>query len=104
MRQRIDRFRIIDGAGENQVSDGRIEPWGMFEEKRVMFLDALEMTGEFRGKVRGLPIAAKAREAGELLGIGRQTLRLLVGDHLQPVLDVAQIEIGGGQIVAGFGA
>src|SRR5690606_19290190 len=42
----------------------------------------------------------EAGEAQETIGIGGQCLRLLVGDHLQPVLDAAQEAIALGELVA----
>ena len=45
--------------------------------------------------------AEEAREALDALALGRQHLRLLVVDHLQPVLDRAQEAIGRLHVVAG---
>ena len=44
--------------------------------------------------------AEKARETVERFAVGRQRMGLLVGDHLQPVLDAAQEIVGRRQIVA----
>ena len=43
--------------------------------------------------------AAKAREAAQLGRVVRQPLGLFVGDHLQAMLDLAQDEIGGAEVV-----
>ena len=48
--------------------------------------------------------AGKAREAFEALAVRRQRVGLVVGHHLQPVLDGAQKPIGGVEIGAGVGA
>ena len=45
-------------------------------------------------------IAAELGEALQLLLVRRQALRLLVGHHLQPVLDGAQEAVGLGELVA----
>ncbi len=46
------------------------------------------------GERRGIGKTAEAGERGQLVGLGRQRLRLLVGDHLQAMLDGAQEAIG----------
>ena len=49
-------------------------------------------------------VAAEVGEAGERRALDRQALGLLVGDHLQPVLEPAQEEVGVRQLVDRFGA
>jgi hypothetical protein len=57
-------------------------------------LHALQLGCKAGGKERRVGKAAETGEAGKSLGVRRQGLRLLVGDHLQPVLDGTQEAIG----------
>src|SRR5947209_18941617 len=51
----------------------------------------------FESRIAG--IATEAREPLKAVGIGRQSLRLLIGDHLQPMLESTQRNIGRGEVV-----
>ena len=51
-------------------------------------------------KAGGIGKAAETGDGRELAGIVGQRLGLLVGDHLQAVLDGAQEAIGVGQLLA----
>ena len=64
-----------------------------------MLFDLGQMKSEFVGESLEPVIAAEPCEAGKLGALERQALGLLVGDHLQPVLDGAQEEIGLGQVL-----
>ena len=50
----------------------------------------------------GVGKARELRDALELVGLGGNDMGLLVADHLQPVLDSAQEQIGFGQLARGF--
>ena len=63
-----------------------------------MALHALQLGGQCRGERIHIGKAAEAGDTGELVGIAGQGLRLLIGDHLQAMLDRAQETIGGGQL------
>ena len=62
-----------------------------------MALHDVEMTEQILGKGRAALIAEEMRKALHRLGIVRQRMGLLVGDHLQPMLDPAQEFVGRGQ-------
>src|SRR6185312_11534730 len=55
-----------------------------------MPLHLAQMAEENGGEGVAVLVAEEAREAFEPFSLGRQALRLLVIDHLQPVLDRAQ--------------
>ena len=76
---------------------------GSFSNKRaVMRLDRSERGDQRIAESVGVGKAGELRDALELVGLGGDGMRLLVGDHLQPVLDAAQEEIGLGQVARGF--
>src|SRR6476619_5155288 len=58
--------------------------------------------GEVAGKTDEPRIAAKLGETCQRLSFEWKTLRLLVGDHLQPMLDATEISIGPGKIFDRF--
>src|SRR5271169_1527615 len=76
----------------------------MFEKPGVVGFDAAQMASDFGDEAIEFLIAAKFGEALELARLGGQALRLLVGDHLQAVLEPAQELIGPGQFVGRFRA
>ena len=65
-----------------------------------MPLHLLQMPEQHLGEGVAVGEAEEAREAFDALALGRQRLRLLVVDHLQPVLDRAQEAIGRLHVVA----
>ncbi len=65
-----------------------------------MALHLVEMVEQDLGEGVAVGKAEKAREPLEPGALGRQRLRLLVIDHLQPVLDRAQEDIGRLHVVA----
>ena len=65
-----------------------------------MALHLVEVIEQDLGEGIAAGVAEKARKTLELRAFGRQRLRLLVIDHLQPVLDRAQENVGGFHIVA----
>ena len=68
-----------------------------------MPLDPRQMQGQLPGEGFEPRVAAKLGEAREFGALERQALRLLVGDHLQPVLDAAQKDIGLAQVLDRLG-
>ena len=62
----------------------------MLEQQRVVVRDPLHVARQKSFEIRLPREAAKAREAAQRDGVVRQALRLLVGDHLQAMLDFAQ--------------
>ena len=70
------------------------------EQLAVMPLHGLEMAKQILGKGRPALIAEETRKPLHGLGIVRQRMGLLVGDHLQPVFDPPQKFVGRGEFVA----
>jgi hypothetical protein len=64
-----------------------------------MVFDAKQRLCQFRFKDRIIGIATEACEAPQSLRVGGQTLRLLVTDHLQPMLESAQLDVGRGKLI-----
>ena len=69
-----------------------------------MALHLAQMADQRLGEGVAILEAGKAREALEAFAIGRQRVGLVVGDHLQTVLDLAQEQIGRLEIGARLGA
>ena len=65
-----------------------------------MPLHDVEMAQQIAGEGGAAVIAEEARKALHRLGIVGQRVGLLVGDHLQPMLDPPQEHVGRGQFVA----
>ena len=68
-----------------------------------MALDPRQVENQFPGEGLDPRIAAEFSEPRQLRRLERQALRLLVGDHLQPVLHAAQEDIGPAQVLDRFG-
>src|SRR5262245_54349739 len=69
----------------------------LLEQSAVMGLDALEGVDERVTEGVGVGKARQPGDSVELPPVGRDDMRLLVANHLQPVLDAAEKEIGFGQ-------
>src|SRR5712691_2664428 len=65
-----------------------------------MRLHAAEMALEEGGEIVATAAAEKSREADKSIGILRQQMGLLIGDHLQPVFDLPQEYVSRRKIVA----
>ena len=102
--QGVDRLRIVGDAGEDEIARGDAELWRILEQPRVMPLDLGQVMGEVGGETLEPRVAAEFGEARKRLSLEWKALRLLVGDHLQPMFDAAQERIGLGQVVDRFGA
>ena len=98
------RLGIVGDAGEDEIAGGGAEGRGVLEQARIMALDSRQMVGQVLGEGLEPRVAAELGEARELRALERQPLRLLVGDHLQAVLDAAQEEIGLAQVLDRLGA
>jgi len=103
-RQRLDRVGIILDAGEDETAADIVETRGILEERGVMIHHMAQMPGENGGKARRRGEAAEARKLFQGRRIGGQTMRLLVVDHLQAMLDAAQEIVGAGQLRLDAGA
>ncbi len=70
------------------------------EQAHIMGFDLAQMREQNRGKGIAAAEAEKAGEGFQRPGIGRQRVGLLVGHHLQPVLDAAQEIVSRSKLVA----
>ncbi len=100
LHERLDGAGIVLLSSEHQVGIAARELRHVFEQRAIMALHALEMRDECCRESGRVHEPGKAREAQQPLGIGGQRLRLLVGNHLQPVLDPAQELVAVGEVVA----
>ena len=66
-----------------------------------MGLDPLEPIEQRVAERVGIGKARELGDAVQLLRLGGNDMGLLVADHLQPVLDAAQEEIGLGEVLGG---
>ena len=101
--ERCERLGIVGDAGEDEAAGGGAERRRVLEQPRVMRLDLGQVEGQVAGEGLEPRVAAEPGEARKLGALERQALRLLVGDHLQPVLDRAEEEIGRGQVLHRLG-
>ena len=92
------RLGVVDDAGEDEAARLDVELRRVLEQPRVVALDPLQMAGQLAGKAIEPRVAAELGEARQRRGLERQALRLFVGDHLQPVFEPAQEDVGGGEI------
>ncbi len=100
LSERGDRTGIVVPARENHVCARRRQLRHILEQARIVPLDLSQCADELAREVVEPAIAREAREGLELARVLRQLMGLLVGDHLQPVLDASQIEIGRLELVA----
>jgi hypothetical protein len=81
-------------AGEHHVGAAVGERRAVLEQPGVVRLHALQLARQPGRERRRVGKAAEAGDAGQARRVVRQPLGLLVGDHLQPMLDRAQEAIG----------
>ena len=103
-RQRLQRFGIVVDAGEDERAFGGGERGRAFEQLGVMALHGAQDRQRARLERRLVREAHEAGDIGALGGILGQAMGLLVGDHLDAVLQRAQIDIGLAQIAFGLHA
>ncbi len=70
----------------------------MFEQPPIMIRDEPQAMRDVAAEAACPRVAAKSGESPEDISIFWQPLRLFIGDHLQPVFDFAQEEIGRAQV------
>ena len=98
------RLGIVGDAGEDEIAGRSAQRRRILEQPRIVALDPRQVAGQVLGEGFEPPIAAEFGEARERRALEGQALRLLVGDHLQPVLDAAQKEVGLAQVLLRLGA
>ena len=96
--------RSSASAGNDERAGARLGRRRALEQGRVVALHVAQMAEQRLGKAVAIGKAEEAGEAFEPLAVARQRVGLLVGDHLQPVLEHAQEPIGGAELVARRGA
>ena len=77
MKTRLPEATLSSGASSNKP--------------RIVPLDLRQVMGEVAGKTVEPRIAAELGEARQRLSLEWKALRLLVGDHLQPMLDATEV-------------
>jgi hypothetical protein len=93
LAQRLQRRRVVLGSREHQIAraaQGR----RFFEEVRIVLLDARQMAEELRRERGRIGITEERCQCCELRAFLGQGMGLLIGDHLQAVLDAAQEVVG----------
>ncbi len=99
-----ERRRIVGDAGKDEIARGDAELWRVLEQPRVMPLDPSHVMGEVGGETVKPRIATEFGEAGKRRALEWKALRLLVGDHLQPMFDTTQECISEAQVIHRFRA
>ncbi len=92
--ERLEGAGIVGFAGKHHVGAAARQLRAVLEQTNVVGLHAFQLGGQASGEGRRVGEAAEAGEPRELVGVVRQRLGLLVGDHLQAMLDAAQEAIG----------
>ena len=102
-RQPIERIALDVGADEREVLLLGEEGRGALEQSHVVLLDLVQMDQQRVGEIVAVLETEKAREFAKRRAIGRQGVGLLVGHHLQAMLDAAQKIVSRGERVARLG-
>ena len=100
MRQAIERAALAFLRRERQVLLPGKSVGGAFEQPHVVPLDRAEMTEQYRCEFVAAGEAEKTGKFVQRRGVGRQGVGLLVGDHLQAMLDTTQEIVGRGKVIA----
>ena len=87
-------------SGKDHIGAPTRQLRALLEEADIVRLHAFQLGSEAGSERRRVGKPAEAGECGELVGVLRQPLRLLVAEHLQPVLDVAQEAVGRIEVVS----
>ena len=89
LRQGFERFGIIVVAGENEIAGRRRQFWCSFEQARVISLHRIEALDQRVGEFRIACESHHAANIGDAFFRIRQSVFLLVGDHLDAMFDIA---------------
>src|SRR5271166_5124587 len=98
-----ERLGIVGDAGENEIARGGAERGRVLEQTRIVALDGGQAADKVFLERLEAAESAKSGEAGKFSVLEGQALRLLVRDHLQPVLDAAKEKVGLAQLLLGLG-
>ena len=88
--QRLQRIWIVDVAGEDEIADAGGQFRRGFEQSRIMAFDDQQRAAERLLEASRVVVAEHAGDALQPLVVFGQVVGLLVIDHLDCVLDVAQ--------------
>ncbi len=102
-RQPIERVAFDVGADEREVLLLGEEGRRALEQSYVVLLDLVQMNQQGVGEIVAVLETKKAREFAKSNAIRRQGVGLLVGHHLQAMLDAAQKVVGRGERIARLG-
>ena len=102
-RQPVERVALDVGADEREVLLLGEEGRRALEQPDIVLLDLVQMDQQGVGEIVAILETEKAREFAERRAIGRQGMGLLVGHHLQAMLDAAQKIVSRGERVARLG-
>ena len=102
-RQPIERIALDVGADEREVLLLGKEGRRALEQPYIVLLNLVQMDQQGVGESVAILETEKAREFAERRAIGRQGVGLLVGHHLQAMLDAAQEVISRGERIARLG-
>ena len=95
--QRLQRFRVRVGAREHQIAaarKARAKRGGVLEQFPAMRRHAVQMPAQLRDERLRARMAEKRRNARQFTLAFGKAVGLPVVDHLQAVLDAAQIPVG----------
>ena len=99
----VERLAVVGVLGKRQrqlIGPRR----GVLEQPEILALHLAQMLDQLLREGVAILEAGKPREALEAFAVRRQRMGLVVGHHLQAVLDGAQETVGGVEIGAGIGA
>ena len=96
----VERFAVVGIGGKNERLVLGFGRRGVLEQRRIMPLHVAQVGEQSSGEGVAAGEAEKTRKAFEPRAIARQRVGLLVGDHLQPVLDRAQKPVSSCELVA----
>ena len=99
----IKRLTFVLKRPEREVLLLREQGRRTFEQSDIVFFDRAQLCQQGSGEIVTAGEAKKSGEGFEPSSISRQCVGLLVGHHLQPMLDASEKIISGRQLVACLG-
>ena len=94
----LDGLGVVLAAGEHQIA-ACSQGGGVLEQAGIVLFHRLKVAGQLGGEGLELRMAHERGDLGQLGRMAWHGLGLLVVDHLQAVLQLAQVEIGRRQIL-----
>src|ERR1700730_4784324 len=87
----LQSTRIVVSAGEDEIAAGACEAWRLLEQAGIVTLDAAQALEQVLLERPEVGIAEKYRQCRSRRFAFRHVVRLFVVDHLQAMLDPAQV-------------